>query len=140
VPLTGSDLIAPKGEIETALFPAEDSAALSLRLQGYLDEAYAKLSTLVLPDGVDVDDAAQSYAYYRAYKAVHLRMSASAASAQIEGEASRTFLASQIATFADLRDEMLQEWNDVLALANVDVETTQAIDVRSGSQLIIPTW
>jgi len=139
--LTDADLIAPKGEIEKSLFPGEDAAQLGLRLQGYLDDAYAKLDSLTtLPDSVDVDEAARSYAYYRAYNAVFLNMSRQAATASIEGEASRSFLASQIATFERLRDDNLSAWNDVLALASVDVEIKRPIDAPSGPALVIPIW
>jgi C4-type Zn-finger protein len=140
VPLTGADLIAPKGEIELALFPGEDSAVLQVRLQGYLDQAYTQLDALTFPDTTDLDQAASAYAYYRAYKAVHLRMSASAATASIEGEASRSFLASQIATFAELRDDYEQKWDDVLALADVVVEERRAIDAPHGTSIVIPIW
>ena len=139
--LTAADLIAPKGEIEKSLFPGEDAAALELRLQSYLDQAYAKLDTLTtLPASIDVDEAAQSYAYYRAYQAVHLNMSRQAATASIDGEASRSFLASQIATFAELRDSNLSAWNDVLAAADVPVDEKRPIDAPSGVALVIPIW
>lgn len=140
MPLTAADLIAPKGEIELSLFSGEDVAALDARLQSYLTEAYTKLGTLTLPAGTDLDEAARAYGYYRAYKAVHLRMSSTAATATIEGEASRTFLASQIATFADLRDENSEIWTDVLALGDEIVVERHAIEAPQGPQMIVPTW
>lgn len=140
MPLTALNLIAPEGEIERALFPSEDAAALEMRLQTYLTTAYTMLASLSLPTGVDLDEAARVYAYFRAYQAVHLIMSRTAATASIDGEASRSFLVSQIEAFETLRDKYEQLWQDVLVLGDEPVVERRAIDAPSGVQQVIPIW
>jgi hypothetical protein len=132
------DLIAPVGEIENAFFPTDDAAALSLRLQAYLDDGYSR--TAAIDTAALQDDAARSWAYYRAYDAIYLLMSRAHATKSIAGEASASHLASQIEAFKNKRDGALLAYDTALSEAGliVDVEATKV--AHGGAQPIRPVW
>lgn len=106
--ITASDLLAPTGEIESAFYPREDSTAVLARLQAYVEDGYRRVPGTIT-DVEAQDDIARAWAYYRAYNAIYLTMSRSAASKSIAGEASSTTLASQIAAFEAMRDQWYTE-------------------------------
>lgn len=109
MPITASSLIAPTGEIDAAFFPSDDAEQLAARVQGYLDDGYARaaaLSTTALKDR-----AATAWAYYRANKMVYLRLSALPSSVDIPTGGSHSFTNQQIETFATNAKAYLDEFN-----------------------------
>jgi hypothetical protein len=122
VPVSANALLAPAGEVEVSFFPGETQPAVLARLQAYLDDGYDRVAASVT-DVDTQDEIATAWAYYRAYKAIHLTMSRSAASKAVAGEASSTTLAMQIQAFADERDDWLAEFTRLMP---VDASQTTA--------------
>lgn len=93
------------GDIDPSLFPQLDSAGLETFLTGKLTEGYAGAAAQVPALIVPISDSyAIAWAYYMAFLSVWQRMSSSPASAEVDGEAKRTYLASQIQSFKDMAD------------------------------------
>ena len=140
--LTNQDLLAPLGEIELSLFPGEGSTSVAARLDAYLDEGYAKAVAIVDDDPATQaalrDDAARNWAYHRTYSAIVLIMSRTPATAAIEGEASRSYLAAQIDTFRDLANGKLLAF-EALIPGEEEIEITSS-KARSGPVPQIITW
>lgn len=112
-----ADLRAPKGEIEPAFFPKEDEAALDARLSAYIEAA-----TAALPAGLAAETAdagVTAYAYYRAFRAVWLRLSAAPSSMSFNDQGSRSFTASQIDNFRAASESYLEAWNAILGTVAV---------------------
>lgn len=132
MPLTPAALLAANGgELEPELFPGETDAQVATRLQGYLDDGYARAAALAA--GAAQDAAAAAWAYHRAYKATYLRLSLAPASESVEGEGSKAYTGAQMAAFRALADEKLAEFTRaVTAQAPVEpgpVTVTMALPV-----------
>ena len=134
--ITGADLIAPGGEVEAALFPGEDNAAITARLDGYVVDAYARINAAA-PGMAEAekDRAAEDWAYHRAFTAVFLRLSAEPARAELEDQGSRSYLVSQIQSFKTQAQEKLQEFNRRLetAVGGTGLPPSMGVPVK-------PTW
>lgn len=106
--VAATDLIEPRGRITGSMFPADDPAQLVARVQRYLDAAYTRSDVAALSSP---DEAAEHYAYARAFEAVYLRMSAEPSSVSMSdggsGAVSTSYTQSQIATFKNMADA---EW------------------------------
>jgi hypothetical protein len=106
------------GDLTPALFPQLSlGTTLDAFLNAKLAEGYAKASA-ILPalSAADADAAAMAWAYYMAYLAVWMRLSASPADVDVAGEVKRSFLASQIQTFRDLANEYFARFEQFVPL------------------------
>lgn len=134
--ITGQDLLSPAGEVEGVLFPGEDSASITSRLDGYVQDAYERIQ-VAAPEmaAVDQDRAAADWAYYRVYTAVHLRLSAEPASASLDDQGSRSYLMTQIQNFRHLANAKLAEFNHRLetSIGGATLPPSKAVVVK-------PTW
>lgn len=108
--VTATDLIEPRGRITSAMFPADDPVQLTERVARWLTVAYARSDVAVL-SAPTIDEAAEHYAYARAFEAVHLRMSAEPSSVSMSdggsGAVSTSYTQAQLATFKNMADA---EW------------------------------
>lgn len=110
--ITGQDLISPAGEVEEALFPGEDSASITARLDAYVTEAYQRINAAAPGmEEEDKDRAAEDWAYHRVYTAVYLRLSAEPAQASLDDQGSRSYLISQIQNFRNMAHDRLQAFH-----------------------------
>lgn len=151
--LTSADLLSPGGEVAPGWFPLETVTApggpigtLNIRLDGYLDAAYAEL-TRKAPDFMvqspeRADDAARQYAYGRARLAVAERLSSEPASLTLADAGSRTYAAEQIKTWKDGAAENMLAWREALLSAMPTVEDSDQSTLRApiGPQRIVPQW
>lgn len=114
------ELIAPKGEITTNMFPGESETELLMRMETYLTEGYGKTSN---------DDAAKHWSYHRAFKAVYVRMSVEPISSELADQASIQFDKDQARRFLDLSNEHYAAFQSLQNSANIEVTPrTQALN------------
>ena len=117
--VTPADLVAPKGELEASLFPKEDIAASGGRLEQYLSEVNGS------------DEAKKAYAYYRAYRAVYVRMSSTPIRASLDDQGSREFDKGQADRFLALSEEWRAVYDVAIAVAVPQrVSSTAAVATR----------
>lgn len=94
MPLTPQQFKAPSGELEEEWFPLGD---IDDRLTAFITEATAKVTDL---DDDDQDLAAEGWVYYRAYKAIRMRLSSEAAKLTMDsGKTAREIAKHQIEQF-----------------------------------------
>lgn len=115
--ISPGDLLSPAGDIASSLFPGEDADALETRLQGYIDEGVAAATDASVP-GPDVDGATLSYAYYRAYNAVYVRMLADPSKQTIDQQGATESIWQQIQGFKALADEQWSYYLRFIPLAS----------------------
>ncbi|HEY7234904.1 MAG TPA: hypothetical protein VH539_12190 [Gemmatimonadaceae bacterium] len=108
--ITPADLLAPVGEIEPSFFPSDDDATLEARLQAYIDDGEAQAANAAVPDE-GTDQAVEAWAYYRAYKAIWLRLSEAPSSLSFTDQGSRSRTDQQ-------REAFHQLWQNYLAIYN----------------------
>jgi hypothetical protein len=125
---SGDLLQAAGGDLTPSLFPHLDAAGLDTYLTAKLAEGYARANAATTPlSQADKDAAAIAWAYSRAYLAVWQRLSNSPAEAEVNGEAKRSYLASQIQTFKDLADTYLARHEQFFPLAAGEGSSNQVI-------------
>lgn len=134
-PHTAADMLQPLGKLTSGLFPQfDDPDDLDTFLESLLQQGYDAATGASVADE-DLDAAAIAYAYHSAYEAIWQRLSATPASADISGEASRTYLGSQIATFEKLKDRYWDEYAIFLPTPPPPLRgapMSQAVPVRFG--------
>ena len=110
--VSGMDLVAPSGEIDKSLFPSDSEMELMERLESYLTEAEGKK--------IGVSDAGKkAWAYYRAFRAVFIRLS-STPSARFDDQGDLKYSDAQINNFNNLAEKYLAEWEMIIT---AEVET-----------------
>lgn len=67
--ITPADLLAPQGPVEEGFFPNDDAAAITVRLQTYIDRAVAKTSARPF---LDPDAATLAWALHLTFEAAYL--------------------------------------------------------------------
>lgn len=139
-PHVAADMLQPLGLLTTGLFPQfDDPDDVDTFFETLLADGYTKA------DDAGVDDTQQSkrdaiaiaHAYYLAYMSIWQRMSATPASASIDGEASRTFLETQIQAFEKLKDSWWSTYQSLLPVTSTVVTRTRN---ASGCVPIIYGW
>jgi hypothetical protein len=101
----GTQLISPVGEIDPSLFPSDGENELPERLDAYLLEAEGKVT------GVS-DEGKKAWAYYRAYRAIYIRLS-STPSARFDDQGEVRYSDKQIENFNTLAEKYLAEWEEI---------------------------
>jgi hypothetical protein len=109
--LNAAALLRPQGMLTPGLFPEMSSDELTVFLDTKLAEGYTSADAVAGAGATKRDNIARAWAYYQAYEAIWQRVSAAPATATIDGEASRTYLQTQIETFEKLRDRYANEWS-----------------------------
>lgn len=114
--LSVAQFLAPVGPLDAALlFPGEDSAAVDLRLNGYITRANqitVKLTTAT-PDQRDA--VGYLFVVYRAYDSVVDRMANAPSSFSAVDEGSISFSSAQLSAMTKKRDAALDAYNDAVA-------------------------
>lgn len=106
-----TDLTAPAGEVEPAWFPSDDTAALTARLQAYIDDGAARAQA----DGIiDVDEATTLWAYHRAYRAIWLRLSEAPSSLTMNDQGSRSRTDAQRDSFKAEADRLFTAYQSLI--------------------------
>jgi hypothetical protein len=99
VTLVVADLIQSKGELEPNLFSSTDPAgSTTARVTVWLAEAVTKTAGVALADR---DAATAAWVYFRAYTSKYRSLLAQPISEDV-GEATRTYLITQIKAFEEL--------------------------------------
>lgn len=132
--LAAADLLEPSGEIAAALFPddtappATGAGSLLARLTAYLEDATRVIAAGTVVSGGDEDEAARQWAYYRAWRAVHTAMSATAATVTAGGATpvTRSFLGTQIQNFQTKADGALAAFRALVPDPVTTASTTAA--------------
>lgn len=96
-------LLSPDGELEGWLFPHESHARLLVRLQKYID-AGASTALALDPVPPDLDAVVREYAYYRAYDAVVLRLSADPSKQEFTNQGRQEWSKEQLGAMVERRD------------------------------------
>lgn len=112
MPLLAADVREPKGHVSTALFPADDAAALDARLTAYLAEAYARPAVAALAAGTQQDEAAAAWVYARAFRAAYNERIASALQKSVDGSGSSAYSDAQLDKIADEADRWLRVYDE----------------------------
>lgn len=115
--ISPGDLRSPTGDLGDSLFPGESSSDLETRLGGYLDEGYAKADDAGVTLEADKDELATAWAYYRAYRAVYVRMLNAPSSVEMSEQGSKAHLWSQIEAMGKLADNALSTYRGLLPVS-----------------------
>jgi hypothetical protein len=122
--LNPSDLLDPAGDISPEMFPEDTPETLSERLAGYLSRAEQMVSSSTLT-GETLNAAIRAYAYYLAFRAVHVRLSSMPASVTMIDAGGRSRTQAQIDAFALRAAEYLARF-EVLVPAEVPTTAVTA--------------
>ena len=134
--VTSNDLLSPAGELEPAvLWPGEASSDTTARLTGYIEDGVAKAASV--SDATANDTAVKTWAYYRAYLAVYLRLTATPSTVALNDQGSASMLVTQIQNFRDLSDAKLTEFNRLLPADEVTATTVAPASVSAPTTF---TW
>ena len=115
--LSPAALLAPPdgiGRLAVSLFAPETAAEVTARVRAYLAVAYADPRIAALPES-DRDRAAAAYAYAEAYDAKADLVHDDDASAEVEGQGSRTTAPDQRAYWRARASEYRTELAGILA-------------------------
>lgn len=131
MPVAVADVKSPKGLIESAMFPDENTVALDVRLTAYIDEGESRATPIADADAND--DAVKAWTYWRAFTAVFIRLSASPSSATLNDQASASYLLTQIQHFRDMAAEQRGIFDALLLTAAEPVAAVVPLPVAAPS-------
>ncbi len=125
-----ADLLSPVGRIDPAVhFPGETTRQVEARVQAYLTDATTR--TAAFTDETTGDEARTAWAYYRAYYAVHQRISNLPSSVAFTDEGSSSYLVAQMQMIKDERDAAWDEFTELVDLLDAEDEDTAFTTLRS---------
>lgn len=112
---TSADMIEPQGMLTIGLFPqfVDSTDNFAVFLNALLTRSYAAATAAGVPDAT-LDAAALAAAYALAYRSVWQRLSATPATASIEGEGARSYLNSQVAAFEKLAAQYQAQYDALI--------------------------
>lgn len=134
--LSPADLLQPKGDITPDWFPKLDSDGVTELLQGYLDDAYARIPDSITSD-VTRNNAARAWAMGRSWRNVLQRLINTPASFKVENEASQSIIADQIKS-ARIMAEKYE--SDFAGLTDVADAGASDDDAGQGAALNTVIW
>lgn len=111
--ITPADLTAPLGDIEPSFFPNDDAGALTTRLQTYITDGTARANGAGV-SAAQLDAAVKAWSYYRAYRAIWLRLSEAPGSVSLTDQGSKARTDQQREAFKVMSDEALALYNEFL--------------------------
>ena len=94
--LAADDLLAPRGELQPALFPMVDTQAVATMVDEYLQAGYSEAAAAGFTDQPRLDRIARAYAYWRIYDGVVQRIAASPMSLSLNDKGSSTYTTEQL--------------------------------------------
>jgi hypothetical protein len=132
VTIAAASLLAPSGPITPALFPGEDSLALTARLEGYLASAYGDSRVSPLTPDATKDKGARAFALYTAFTDVYIRMNAEANAVNVTEKGSTTYTDKQRENMLAIAAGYLADLDDLIAVPAGDaiVRGTQSVPTR----------
>lgn len=131
--LAAADVLSPAGEIDGPLFyPALSSGDITIRLDAYLTQGYARATDAAIDDPARADAVAQTYAYYRAWSDVVNRLTMMPASSALEGEGSISMLQSQIEEWIRRRNDLKAELDGLLPTQSRTAATSGTLALTTG--------
>ncbi len=112
--ITPASLMDPNGPVTATLFPEQATNAITVKLQGYIDEAYADSRVVALAsDSAKQNKAARAWSLYRTFDDVAVRMTAEPMAVNNGAEAgSSSYTFDQIQAMMDRALRYLKEFND----------------------------
>lgn len=115
------DLKEPQGELDLALlFPDKTATQAEDDLQVWIDLAVTETATAGVVIQNDIDRGVRAYAYYRAYRSVYQRLSASLSSKSLtDAGMSGSMTQAQIDSFKQKYIEWERIWLQVLSSVTV---------------------
>lgn len=111
--LTAENLLDPKGKVLPSMFPTDSEPELEVRIEGWLTDAYAKTEVSDLADEAEMNDAAESWVYFRTYDAVTTRLMNTPIRVDLRDQGAREYHSSQLSYFSKLRDEAFANFNRI---------------------------
>jgi hypothetical protein len=126
--ITGTDLIAPKGELDLSLFPGDTEIDLSERLDAFLLEAEGKKA------GVS-DDGKKAWAYHRAFRQIFIRLSNFPAS-EVDDQGNVKYSDAQIQNFSTIAEDYKEQWDEIIS----GTDASSTIATGTGSVDNNPKW
>lgn len=112
MPVVAADLLDPKGPLQPALFPSDDSTALTTRLTGYISQNTTATGNLT---GTTLDQTVTEYALYKAYSAVRTRIMSNPADVSFEGEGAQKYSDFQLEEISRWADQHLANFQAIVA-------------------------
>lgn len=110
--VAAADLKSPAGEIEGAvLWPGETDSQVTARLSAYVADGETQAAEIAAGSR---DAAVKAWAYYRAYMAVYMRLTAEPSTVTVNDQATVSMLVTQIQNWKDLADAKLASFTDLL--------------------------
>lgn len=131
--IASDDLLAPRGEIEPALFPGETGQALSERLEGYITEGYTNADLAGHTDPVRQDAIARFYAYFRAYNAAIQRIVANPTTVAFNDKGSSSYSSEQLRILLGEAERWRTAYGE--ALADLPIDNTPVTGPVTGATL-----
>lgn len=132
--VTAAQLKSPTGKVEAAFFPGETGGTLDARLAAYIAEGESEAGDVGDWDSqAEYDAAVTSWAYYRAFEAVYLRLIATPSTVSITEEGSTQFTQQQINAFKDQSDNYRTAFDAAIADPDEPVATgvvTQSLSTK----------
>jgi len=109
--LASSDFIVPDGDLSVDLYPLTSderdagTPTASEKLTTYVTAWLTEAESLTTDE-----DAQKAWVYYRAYRAVYLRLSSAPSDINLKDQGARKYLIDQIKAFKELSDGYLYEY------------------------------
>jgi hypothetical protein len=128
------DLQEPVGELDLALlFPDKTTTQAEDDLQTWIDIAVTQAAAAGVVDADTLDRGTRAYAYYRAYKSIYQRLSASPISANVQDAGvSSSMSQGQINSFLQKYIDWERVWSQVLtSVVTMDVVLPATIPVKT---------
>lgn len=132
--VTVDDLKEPVGELDLELlFPDKTASQAEDDVQIWIDQAIAESGAAGVIVQQDIDRGAKAYAYYRAYKSVYQRLSATPSSQSLtDAGMSKSIGQGQIDSFRQKYIAWELVWDNVLSsVITTDVITPATVAVKT---------
>ena len=107
--LTSVDLLAPVGELQPALFPMMDGAAVAALLDGYITQAYLRADAAAIMDPAARDNIARAGGYSMSYQGALQRIVSTPTSVSLTDKGSSAYSAEQLKVL----ERRAQYWQDL---------------------------
>jgi len=126
--LSASDFTEPEGELRADMFPGVDDLEAS---GGYVE------TWLTEAQGKSTEETAQEHwVYYRAYRAVWLRLTTNPKEADLDDEGELRYSQAQIDAFKEMADQRREQFEAIEG----ETDESQERTVRSQSQDTTTRW
>lgn len=119
------ELLAPKGELEPALFPLLTVQALASLIAAWLDEGYTRATDAGITDTTKADRAAEAFAYWRAFDSALQRIIASPTTASFVDKGSSTYSSEQLRILAGKVGQWQAQYQTLISPDEVETSVSK---------------